>query len=225
MPVAEYTLAAILWSNKRVFQAARRYASVRGMRFWPREFPGIGNHRKTVGLVGASYVGRRVLELLAPFDFELLLADPTLDGAEARALGAELVELDELLARSDVTSLHAPLLPTTRGLVDARRLALMPDGATLVNTARGAIVDGPALEAELVSGRLHAVIDTTDPEVLPPESPLYALENVLLTPHLAGSMGSETERMLELALGEIERWSRGDALMHAIGRADWDRIA
>jgi phosphoglycerate dehydrogenase-like enzyme len=110
-------------------------------------------------------------------------------------------------------------------MIDARRLALMRDGTTFINTARGALVDHPAIEAELVSGRLHAVIDTTDPEILPPDSPLYDLPNVLLTPHIAGSIGRETERMLALAIDEIERHARNAPLLYEVRAVDWDRIA
>ncbi len=225
VPVAEYTLAAILFANKKVFPMAERYREVRSFRLWPAEFPGLGNHRKTVGIVGASRIGRRVIALLEPFDHRVLVHDPTLPPDEAAALGAEPVELDDLLSRSDVVSLHAPLLPQTRGLLDARRLSLLPDGATLVNTARGAIVDHAALERELASGRIDAVLDTTEPEVLPPDSPLYQLPNVFLTPHVAGAMGTETQRMADLALDEIERFVEGRPLQHEVHARDWDAIA
>jgi phosphoglycerate dehydrogenase-like enzyme len=94
-------------------------------------------------------------------------------------------------------------------MIDARRLALMPDGATLINTSRGSLIDDDALLPELVSGRLHAVIDVTDPEVLPADSPLYELPNVLLTPHIAGSLGNELHRMTDQALDELERYAAG----------------
>jgi phosphoglycerate dehydrogenase-like enzyme len=185
----------------------------------------LGNFGKRVGLVGLSRIGRRLAQLLQPFDLEVVAWDPTLDAATIADQGATATELDELLESCDVTSLHAPLLPETHGLIDARRLALMPDGATLVNTARGGLVDGKALERELVSGRLRAVIDTTDPEVLPSDSPLYDLPNVFLTPHIAGAQGAETRRMADLALDEIERFVRGEPLVHEVRREDWSRIA
>ncbi len=225
VPVAEYTLAAILFANKRVFGLQRRYAEARSFRWWPAEFPGLGNYRKTVGIVGASHVGRRVLELLRPFDFEMLVADPFLDDAGAAALGARRADLDELLRACDVVSLHAPAVPETHHLLDRRRLALLRDGATLVNTARGWLVDGDALTDELVSGRIHAVLDTTEPEVLPESSPLYELPNVFLTPHVAGAMGAETRRMTALALDEIERFIRGEPFRYGIRRDDLARVA
>ena len=225
IPVAEFTVAAILLANKRAFRAQRRYRELRQFRLWSQEFPGLGNRAKTVGIVGASRIGRLVLERLAPFDLELLVTDPFLDEDGARALGATHCDLDELLERSDVVSLHAPALPETKAMIDAAALARMRDGAILVNTARGALVDGSALERELVSGRLDAVIDTTEPELLPADSPLYELDNVFLTPHIAGSQGDETQRMIDLALDELERFVRGAPLEHEVRAEDWDRIA
>jgi phosphoglycerate dehydrogenase-like enzyme len=225
VPVAEFTLAAILLAGKKVFRLRRRYREARAFRWWPSEFPGLGNYRKTVGIVGASHVGRRVLKLLQPFDFIVQLYDPYVADAEARALGVRKVELDELLQTSDIVSLHAPAVAETRHMIDRRRLALLRDGATLINTARGWIVDGEALQAELLTGRIDAVIDTTEPEVLPETSPLYDLPNVVLTPHIAGAMGTETQRMADLALDEIERFVRGEPFRYGIRREDLQRIA
>ncbi|MFD8210258.1 hydroxyacid dehydrogenase [Streptomyces sp. NPDC059695] len=218
VPVAEYTVAAILFANKRVLDIGALYREHRAPLDWSRRFPGFGNYRRTVGVVGASLVGRRVLELLRPHDLDLLLADPYVDAARATALGARLVGLDELVLASDVLTLHAPELPETHHLMDARRLALMPDGATLVNTARGSLVDTDALAAEAATGRLHAVIDVTEPEVLPPDSPLYRLPNVLLTPHIAGSLGGELRRITESALAEVARYCSGEPFRYAVHR-------
>jgi phosphoglycerate dehydrogenase-like enzyme len=225
VPVAEFTLAAILLSLKRAFRFQRLYRDVRALRLWPREVPGVGAYRKTVGIVGASRIGRLVIERLRPFDLTVLVCDPYLAADDAARLGVAVVALDDLLRRSDVVSLHAPSLPETRHLLDARRLALLRDGAVLVNTARGALVDGAALTAELVAGRIDAVIDTTEPEILPPDSPLYDLSNVFLTPHVAGALGTETQRMATLAIDEIERLAKGEPLAHEVRLDDWDRIA
>ncbi len=225
VPVAEFTVAAIVLAGKRAFRLQRRYRDVRALRLWPAEAPGLGNYRKTIGVVGASRIGRLVLERLRGFDFDRLVYDPFLADGEASALGAERVELDDLLRRSDVVTLHAPSLASTRHMLDRRRLALLRDGAVLVNTARGALVDGDALVAELAAGRIDAVVDTTDPEILPADSPLYDLPNVFLTPHIAGALGTETQRMATLALDEIERLAKGEPLAHEVRLADWDRIA
>ncbi|MFD7444511.1 hydroxyacid dehydrogenase [Streptomyces sp. NPDC059909] len=225
LPVAEFTLAAILFANKRVLASARHYREVRADVPVLPYLAGHGNYHRTVGIVGASRIGRRVLELLRPLDLDVLLHDPYLDAAEAARLGAELVGLDELVRRSHVVSVHAPQLPETRHMFDARRIALLRDGATLVNTARGSLVDTDALTEELVGGRIHAVLDVTEPEVLPADSPLYALPNVLLTPHIAGSLGNELGRMADWAIDEVERYAKDLPFAHAVGADELTRSA
>jgi phosphoglycerate dehydrogenase-like enzyme len=125
-----------------------------------------------------------------------------------RELGASKVGLSELLSQSDVVTLHVPLLGDTRHMVSARELALMKDGGILINTARGALVDQPALEAELCTGRLSAELDTTEPEVLPDHSPLYTLPNVFLTSHIAGSWAT---RRSAWQTASSKRWSASAA--------------
>ncbi len=225
IPVAEFTVAAILLANKRAFRLQRRYRAHRSFALWSNEFPGLGNHQKVVGLVGASRIGRMVMEHLRGFGFELLVHDPYLDAAEASDLGAEACTLDDLLRRSDVVSLHAPSLPATRHMIDRRALSLIRDGGVFINTARGALVDHAALTDELVSGRIDAVLDTTEPELLPTDSPLYDVDNVFLTPHIAGSQGTETTRMFEAALDDLERFAAGQPLLDEVRREDLDRIA
>ncbi|MEU9603098.1 hydroxyacid dehydrogenase [Streptomyces sp. NPDC048057] len=225
LPVAEYALAAILFAGKRVLPAARLHERLRTRHDWRVELADAGNYRRTVGVVGASRVGRRLIELLRPFDLAVLLYDPYVDEAEAAALGVERVGLDELCGRSDVVSVHAPELPATRRMLDARRLALLPDGATVVNTARGSLVDQDALVRELVTGRLYAVLDVTDPEVPAADSPLYTLPNVLLTPHVAGSLGTELHRMADFALDELERYGRGVSFAEPVTAGDLGRSA
>lgn len=225
LPVAEFTLAAILFANKRVLDAAHAYRTARARVNLIERFPGIGNYRRAVGLVGASRIGRRVIGLLAPFDIEVLLYDPYVTPHEATELGVQGVDLDTLAMRSDIVSLHAPELPSTRHLFDAARLALMPDGATLINTARGSLVDTEALTGELLTGRLHAVLDHTDPEVLPAGSPLFELPNVLLTPHLAGSIGGELHRLADTAIDELARYGKGLPFAHPVDRESLSRSA
>lgn len=225
LPVAEYTVAMVLLANKGVHEMAGRYARERAAAPWIERFPHVGNYRKRVGIVGASTIGRRVLELLRPFDLDLVVSDPYLTEAGAAALGARLAPLDDLVAGSDVVSLHAPALPETRHLMDARRLALLRDGATLINTARGALVDTAALTATVLARPVHAVLDVTCPEVLPADSALYDAPRVVLTPHVAGSMGTELLRLGELAVEEVLRFSRGEPFAHAVSPADLRRSA
>jgi phosphoglycerate dehydrogenase-like enzyme len=219
-------VAAILFANKDVFGARER---LRGDADpdarWPRRRRPVGNLAKRIGLIGGSHVGRAVVERLRPFRLEVVLADPYLDDPAATELGVRLVDLDELLATSDVVSIHAPALPETRHLLGAAELARMPDGATLINTARGSLVDHDALAAELRAGRLHAVLDVTEPEPLPGDHELLRLPNAFVTPHLAGSQGTELNRMAELVLEEIRRFAAGEPPLHPVTGADLGRIA
>ncbi|MCX4770423.1 hydroxyacid dehydrogenase [Streptomyces sp. NBC_01260] len=209
LPVAEFTLAAILFAGKRVLHSADRYRALRADHDWLAELDGTGNYRRTIGIVGASRIGRRVIELLRPFDLDVLLYDPYVGAERAAGLGVRLATLDELCARSSVVSVHAPQLPETHHLIGAAQLAAMPAGATLINTARGSLVDEDALLPELTSGRLHAVLDVTHPDPPRTSSPFYDLPNVLLTPHVAGSLGNELHRMADQALDELERFASG----------------
>ncbi|MBS2553195.1 hydroxyacid dehydrogenase [Catenulispora sp. NL8] len=227
IPVAEYTLAAILLAGKNAFVSRDVFTGLRGAPDPERERrrETLGNHHRRVGVIGASRVGRRLLELLRPLDFEVFLSDPYVGPSEATELGAVLLSLDDLLRSSDIVTLHAPDLPQTRGMLDRRRLALIPDGATLINTSRGALIEAEALTEELVSGRISAVLDVTDPEPLPSDSPLYRLPNVFLTPHIAGSIGNELSRIGEAVVDEVERLVSGRPLLHQVLLSDLDRVA
>jgi len=226
VPVAEFTLAAIIFANKRIFELRDRYRADPGRRssYALMDEP-IGNYHRTVGLVGASRIGRRVARMLEGFDFTVLVSDPFVRPGDPILAGAELVDLDTLMARSDVVSIHAPSLPSTRAMIGSGQLALMQDGASLINTARGALIDEGALIAELESGRIHAVIDVTDPEIPEPGSPLYHLPNVFLTPHIAGAVGTERLRLGQMAIEEVERFVAGERLEFEIEPALLERLA
>lgn len=217
VPVAEFTLAAIIFAGKHVFRFRDLYVADRHRdRTHPMQHEAIGNYRRAVGIIGASRIGRRVIELLKPFDYQVLLFDPTVDAEQAGALGTEKVELDDLMRRSDIVSVHAPSLPSTRHMIDASKLALMKNGATLINTARGALIDEDALLAVLKTGRIEAVIDVTDPEIPGPESAFYDLSNVFLTPHIAGAVGLERSRLGEMAADEAERFIKGEPMLYGL---------
>ena len=222
VPVAEFTLSVILLANKGAFAARER---MRGADLRVRRPRPVGNVGKRVGLIGASRVGRRVITLLEPFALEVVVADPHLSAEEAGALGVSLVDLPTLLRTCEVVSVHAPELPSTHHLLGASELALVPDGATVVNTARGSLIDTEALVAELASGRISAVLDVTDPEPLPGDHPLLSLPNAFVTPHVAGALGSELSRLTDVALQEIERHAVGLPPLHEVRRADMERIA
>ena len=224
-PVAEYALAMIILSAKEVFRARALYRRSQTIDH-RSEFASAGCNGRRVGLVGASRIGRRVLQLLAGFDFEIWLSDPYVDAREASRLGVRLASLEDLLQECDVVSLHAPLLPSTRHLLDAGRLALMRDGATLINTARGGLVDHDALVAELASGRIHAVLDATDPhEPLEADSPILTLENVVVTPHVAGALGNELFRLGAYAVDNAVRLMESESLKGLVSLDELARMA
>ena len=226
VPVAEFTLAAIIFANKRVFELRDRYRADPGRRssYALMDEP-IGNYHRTIGLVGASRIGRKVARMLKGFDFTVLVSDPFVRPGDPVLDGAELVDLDSLMERSDVVSIHAPALPSTRAMIGADQFRLMRDGAAFINTARGALVDEAALVAELQTGRVHAVIDVTDPEIPAPGSPLYTLLNVFLTPHMAGAVGTERLRLGEMVIDEIERFAAGGKMEFEIEPALLERLA
>ncbi|MBH0052579.1 hydroxyacid dehydrogenase [Salinibacterium sp. SWN139] len=214
IPVAEYSLAMILLSCKQVFRSQKLYRERRSQINREVSFPLAGNYGQTVGLVGASKVGRLLIELLRPFDLRILMHDPYLSEREARELGVELVSLNDVMSSSDVVSLHVPLNSETRGMIGQAELSAMRPNATLLNTARGAVIDFPALEKELLTGRIDAILDVTDPfEPLPSDSPLWDCSNVMITPHVAGSMGTELRRIGQHVAEEVARALRGEAFV------------
>ncbi|TMR38303.1 hydroxyacid dehydrogenase [Nonomuraea zeae] len=224
VPVAEFTYAAIVFGAKRAFTLAHRYRE-HGTK---RDFTGLawlGTRDITVGLIGLSRIGRRVMGLLRGLDAEVLVYDPYADPAEIAALGGTAVDLDTLVRRSHVVSLHAPESRETYRMLDARRLSLLPDGAVVINTARGGLIDTDALVKELRSGRLDAILDVSDPEPLSSGHPLFDLPNAFVTPHLAGAQGNELGRLAESTLEEIARYAAGLPLLHEIHRGELDRMA
>jgi D-3-phosphoglycerate dehydrogenase len=191
VPVAEHAIGLLLAVSRKIAQLDRRaHRERRGLHFtdvgrFPPELAG-----GTLGLVGFGAIGRRVARIAgAGLGMSVLVHDPFLDPALAASAGVEPVTtLEELLARSDDVSLHLPLTAATRGLIGARELAAMREGAFLVNTARGPIVDTDALVDALGSGHVGgAGLDVTDPEPLPQGHPLFELDTVVLTPHHAGA--------------------------------------
>ena len=215
-PVAEFTLAAILFANKGVLwrRGPADYSALSDMgdRQW-------GNYARTVGIVGASLIGRRVVELLRAFPhLKVTLYDPFVTSEEAVSLGVQKLDLDELCAGADVLTIHAPALPETMHLIGAAQLSALPDGATVINTARGRLIDHEALLPHLALGRLYAILDVTDPEPLPEDSPLLEMPNVWISPHLAGTQGTELARMTDYVIEEVRRWSAGEPALNEVTR-------
>jgi len=215
IPVAEYTVGAILFSLKCGWHYLGRQQRER--RYPSPVIPAWGGLDATIGLYSLGAIGRLVCERLRPFGFRLLACDPGVTEPEARTLGVQLVSLADLFARSQIVSLHAPLLPETTGIVTGGMVnALLPYG-TLINTARGALIREDELATVLTRRPdLTAVLDVLRDEPPAEEHPLLALPNVFLTPHIAGAMGRECWRLGRLMVDEFQRWQRGDPLLWRI---------
>jgi phosphoglycerate dehydrogenase-like enzyme len=169
---------------------------------------------KSVLIVGYGSIGGAVERRLSGFEVEIRrVARRPRDGVSA------ISELPELLPHADVVILLAPVTPETIGMVDARFLARMKDGALLVNGARGSLVVTGALTEELQRGRLRAAVDVTDPEPLPPGHPWWGLPNVLITPHVAASTSAQERRMLAFLRAQAGRFTRGEVLVNVVADA------
>jgi phosphoglycerate dehydrogenase-like enzyme len=223
VPVSEYTLGAILFSLKRGWHFA---ALARAQRAFADERSVPGGYGSTVGLISLGQVGRLVRERLRAFDLRVVVYDPFVSAATARELGVELRSLDDLFRESDVVSLHTPWLKETEGMITGAHLAAMKPGSTFINTARGAVVrEGEMIAVLQRRPDLQAVLDVTHPEPPAPDSPLFTLPNVVLTPHVAGAMGRECRRMGRCMVEEAQRYLAREPLRWAITREAAARTA
>lgn len=223
--VAETTLGLMIVGQKRIWPLGQhvRDGGWRDSPAWDR-WSSRELYRQEVGIIGASNVGRYVIELLKPFGASILLYDPFVSEEEAVKLGVTKLDLAELLSRADVVSLHAPANAHTRHMLNAQGLALMKDDALLINTGRGTLIDEAALIKELSSGRFFAFLDVTDPEPPSAESPLRKLNNVVVTPHIAGCI-ENCNRMGELAVEELRRFFAGETAVYQVTPELLKRIA
>ncbi len=204
VPVSEYTLASILLSLKYAWALSRGTRASKT--FLPRD-GAPGCYGSVVGLVSLGAIGQRVLSLLRPFDLKVRVYDPFLSPADASAMNVESVSLEALFAQSDVVSIHTPDLPETLGLITGRLINSMKPGAALINTARGQVIREDEMIAVLTRrDDLQAILDVTQVEPPVSDSPLYTLPNVMLTPHIAGSVGNECRRMGRYMVEELARY-------------------
>jgi phosphoglycerate dehydrogenase-like enzyme len=227
IPTAEWAVTAILASYKylpfyddlrrvaawsRRWKAEDRYraAHATDKRFYPpvllEEL-----HGKRVLIVGYGDIGAAIETRLAPFGVETVRV-----ARSPRPGVAPTAQLPELLPHADVVVLGVPMTTETAGLIGPREIALMKQGALLVNVARGPVVDTEALLAALHSGRIRAAIDVTDPEPLPDGHPLWSAPNLLLTPHVAGSSPMFMVRAMQLAASQVDRWLRAEPLQNVV---------
>lgn len=207
-PLAEWVIGAILAMQRGHIRARDAQAKADWAFFEPDELVG-----RRVVILGMGSIGRAIADRLRPFGVHL-----TGVGRSARDGVRPLADLDELLPTADILVSMLPLTSETRGVLDARRLALLRDGALFVNAGRGRTVDTAALTRELASGRLRAALDVVHPEPLPRDHPLWSLPNVLITPHMAGDSPTTTVRCFELAGDQVRRFAAGEPLVNQVPR-------
>ncbi len=216
VPVSEFTLATILLSLKLAWRCA---AARRGLTEMPSRLDTPGAYGSTIGLISLGMIARLVVERLRPFDVKVIAFDPFITEEAAAEFNIELVSLDEIFRRSDVVSLHAPVLEETIGMIRGKHFSAMKPNSTFINTARGAIVNEPEM-IEVLQKRpdLQAVLDVTYPEPPVEGSPLYSLPNVTLTPHIAGSVNGECRRMGRYMIDDLKRYLEGKPMKWKLSR-------
>lgn len=222
--VAQYTVGLMTMALRQVYY---RMQVLRGA---TERNPDITSYRDleglTVGLVGLSRVGTLTAELLRSYHCSVIAYDPYCSPEKAASLNVELLsDVDTLLTRSDVVSLHTPVTDETHNLIDARRIALMRPGTAFINTARAALVDQDALFARAMAGEIQAYLDVTTPEPLPPDHPAWQCPHIFITPHIAGPTEQSLLRMADYAISEMARYLEGKPLSYEVTYDRYDILA
>jgi glyoxylate reductase len=216
---ADFAFALLIAAARRIPEG-ERYARAGQWRTWgPTLFMGRDVTGATLGIVGMGRIGQAVAKRASGFDMRVIYSDPSYVPA-ANALGARRVSFEELLAESDFISLHTPLTPETRHLLDAAAFARMKPTCIVINTARGPVIDPDALYEALASGRIAgAALDVTEPEPLPADHRLYTLDNCLIVPHIASSSVATRGKMAIMAAENLLAGLRGERLPHCVNPA------
>jgi phosphoglycerate dehydrogenase-like enzyme len=207
-PLGEWVVGAILAMQRGLVQARDAQSRRQWEKIEPPELLG-----RRVVILGLGSIGSAIADRLRPFGVELIGV-----GRTARDGVRGLAELDEVLGDAEILVNMLPLTGETAGLLDARRLSLLPDGALVVNAGRGRTIETAALVEELQTGRLRAALDVTDPEPLPPDHALWGLPDILITPHIAGDSSGSAIRAFELAGDQVRRFANGEPLINEVAR-------
>lgn len=222
--VAQLTVGFMVMASRQLVFRSQTLAS------GSRDYSAVPPYRDltglTIGLVGLSRVGATVAGLLPAFGVGRILAyDPYTTPERAADLGVLRTDLDTLLEESDVVSLHAPVTPETRGIVDARRVGLLRPGCAFINTARAELTDQGALFNRALRGEIQVYTDVTTPEPLPPGHEAWQSPHIFITPHVAGPTVQTLRRMATYAIDEIERFLFGQPLLHEVTPERYDLLA
>lgn len=212
IPVAEYTVAVIVLGMKQALQGSQ--TTCRERRFRRPDARGLYHAR--IGVIGAGMVGSEVLNKLKGYAVDTFCHDPYLTAERAEELQTTPMGLEEIFSTCDCVTLHAASIHSTEGMITGAHFRSMKEGAVFINTARGAIVREQEMVDVLKEGRIFAFIDVTEPEPPVPDSPLYTLPNVFLTPHLAGAIGRDRHRQGEYVLEEVKCVLRGEPARYPV---------
>ncbi|NJD03734.1 MAG: hydroxyacid dehydrogenase [Ruminiclostridium sp.] len=216
VPVAEYAVSQILLANKGFFQSTVKYRKdYTAARKFAETFP--GNYSIKTGILGAGMIGSMVIEMLKQHNMEILVFDPFLSDERAKDMGVNKCSLVEIFSCCQTISNHMADNAQTSGILNKEHFSLMLENTTFINTGRGAqVVEKDLIEALREEPGRTAVLDVTCPEPVESDSELLKLDNVFLTPHIAGSMNHELYRMSQLVLQEFIRYEKGEALKHSV---------
>lgn len=217
VPVAEFTAAQILLANKGFLSSSRLYkkGDFRGAKQVAGQYP--GNYGARVGILGAGMIGRKVIELLGRHELAVDVFDPFLPDETAARMGVRKTDLIDIFTNCDTISNHLANLPATQGMLHKDHFNRMKPYATFINTGRGAqVVEADLIRALKEVPTRTALLDVTYPEPVAADSELLLLDNVILTPHIAGSMNLEVARMGSFMVEECERYLNGEALKYQV---------
>ncbi len=178
-----------------------------------------------VGIISGGFVGKHMVKLLKNFHVDILMYDPILTKEEIEEIGAKKVELDELMRESDVVSVHAPSIPATDNMLNKDNLSLLKDGAVLINTSRGSVINEADLIEELKKNRIFACLDVTNPEPPTEDNELRFMKNVVLTPHIAGTATNGLKRIALHVCEEIERLNNNEKMRTEIDLSQLSKLA
>jgi phosphoglycerate dehydrogenase-like enzyme len=220
IPSAELVFSQILLTCRGYFRAVRQYATTHDLAA-SKAFRRTGAAGETIGLIGTGYIARRLTTHLHAHGFRVLASasDPLLTPERAREMGVEKVPLEEIFERSYVVSNHVPDLPSTKQILGGDLFARMRDGATFINSGRGAqVVEADLARVLAARPDLTALLDVTAPEPPAADSPLWRLPNVVMSPHIGGTIGDEVGRLADCALEEFEAWRDGRPLRYQVTR-------
>jgi len=215
IPVAEMCLSQILLSLRGYFRSVRQYHEIQNAT--AKAYPRSGVNGETIGMLGMGKIGTRLRYLLKDYPLKVIAYDPFLTTERAQELDVEAVSMEAVFAQSSVLCNHIPDIPATRSVLTESLFRSMRDGATFINTGRGAqVVEEDLLRVMQDRPDLTALLDVTDPEPPTPDSALWKQPNIIISPHIGGTIGDEVTRLSDLAIAEFERWIAGQSLQQQV---------